>query len=534
MEGQAVLHFQGIRKSFGENVVLNGVDFEVMPGEVVSLVGENGAGKSTLMNILFGMQVIRQTGGFEGVVLLDGSPADIETPNDAIRNGIGMVHQEFMLIPGFSVAQNIKLNREPLKRNIFSRIFGRAFDTIDMESEKDDAQEALNRIGIDVKPEDLVERLSVGVKQFIEISREIDKKNLKLLVFDEPTAVLTETEAEKLLACIRSFSESGISVIFISHRLDEVLEISDRIVILRDGVLVENASSKELTKEKIAELMVGRELTEKVQYGLDRNIREEDCILEFDNVSVDMPGEQLEHFSLRIRRGEILGIGGLAGHGKMAVSNAVSGMYPSTGTVCFDGRPLKVNQIGEALKHQIAFVSEDRKGVGLLLDQSVQDNIIFTNMSVKGQFLKTIGPFSLVDKRGARQMAERMIGELAIRCTSPDQAVGSLSGGNQQKVCMARALIAKPKLLFVSEPTRGIDIGAKKLILDYLLKINHEQGITIVMLSSELNELRSVCDRIAIVANGYLQGILSPDTSNVMFALMMSGDKSVRQEGGVS
>lgn len=534
MNGQPILRFEQIKKKFGENVVLDGVDFQLMPGEVISLVGENGAGKSTLMNILFGMSVIKQTGGFEGTVYMEDKPLAISNPNDAIKHGIGMVHQEFMLIPGFTVAQNIKLNREPLKKNVVGRLCGKAFRTIDWDVERADAKKALERIGIEVDPEERVQMLPVGLKQFVEISREIDKDNLKVLIFDEPTAVLTETEAEKLLKCIRSFSESGIAIIFISHRLDEVMEISDRVVVLRDGRLVENAPVSELTKERIAELMVGRQLTERTTDYSDRKIKEDDYILEFRDVSVDMPGEELKNFNLKVRRGEIIGIGGLAGHGKMAVSNAVSGMYPSTGEVIYNQEKLNVNQTGEALKHEIAFVSEDRKGVGLLLDQSILTNIIFTNLSLKGEFLKSYLFFSQIDNKAARKVADQMIEDLAIRCTSADQLVGSLSGGNQQKVCMARALIAHPKLLFVSEPTRGIDIGAKRLILDELLKINYEQGITVVMLSSELNELREICDRIAIIANGELQGILGPKDSNVKYALMMSGDKSVQQEGGAS
>lgn len=525
MEKQPVLYFHDIKKRFGENIVLNGVDFKIMPGEVISLVGENGAGKSTLMNILFGMDVIRRTGGYEGEVYIAGKVADIKTPMDAIQYGIGMVHQEFMLIPSFSIAQNVKLNREPLKKTFFSRILGKTMEKIDEEQEEKDTQLALKRIGIDVNPNTQISMLPVGIKQFIEIAREIDKENLRLLVFDEPTAVLTESEAEKLISCIKEFSRSGISIIFISHRLDEVIEVSDRIVILRDGVLVENVPTGGITKEQIAEKMVGREFNAEFQCDEERNISDKEIIMEFKNISVDMPGEILKNFSLSIRKNEILGIGGLAGQGKMAISNAVSGMYPSIGVIEFEGQKLNVNKTGEALKHKISFVSEDRKGVGLLLDQSIEDNIVFTNMTIRNEFLKKFGPLKLRDDRKISEISEKMIKELNIKCTSGKQLVGSLSGGNQQKVCMARALIANPKLLFVSEPTRGIDIGAKKLILDYLKKINYEMGITIVMISSELNELRSICDRIAIISNGRLGGILSPDASNVDFALTMFGDK---------
>lgn len=535
MRSQPVLSFRNIKKSFGENVVLSDLNFDVHQGEIVSLVGENGAGKSTLMNILFGMDIIQQTGGFQGSVLIDGEEVHFTSPQEAIQHGIGMVHQEFMLIPGFSVMQNIKLNREPLRKNISSWLFGNNLDLIDKEAMHKDAEVALNRVGINVAPEDKVAMLPVGIKQFVEICREVDKKNIKLLVFDEPTAVLTETEAEKLLECLRSFSSDGIASIFISHRLDEVMSTSDRVVILRDGALVLDEKTENLNKPQIAEMMVGRSLAESFSSAIDRNISNDDIILEFRDFSVDMPGEELRHLDLSVRNGEILGIGGLAGHGKIAIGNAVAGMSSSNGNVLFKGKPINVNAIGEALKHDIAFVSEDRKGVGLLLDRSITDNIAFTTMFQKQRFLKKFFGLTQYDETEAKKEASLMIRELEIKCMSPDDTVGSLSGGNQQKVCMARILISPPKLLFVSEPTRGIDIGAKKLILNYLQRINYENGVTIVMVSSELNELRSVCDRIAIITGGELQGILMPNAANANFALMMSGDLSMHnQKGGAA
>ena len=534
MNSQPVLSFKNIEKSFGDNLVLTGLNFDVHPGEIVSLVGENGSGKSTLMNILFGMDVIKETGGFKGTVHIAGNQVRITSPLEAIEHGIGMVHQEFMLIPGFTVQQNIKLNREPLQKNLFSRLIGKSFDTIDIEAMQRDALKALDRVHTNVSPEDHVALLPVGIKQFVEISREIDKENLKLLVLDEPTAVLTETEAGQLLEAVRSFSDEGIAIIFITHRLDEVFAVSDRVVILRDGLLVADELTNKLTKTQIAEMMVGRPLAESFASDEKRDLSDEDIIFEFRDVSVDMPGEELSHVNLKVRRGEIFGIGGLAGHGKLAVGNAVAGMYPYTGEVFFDGSILNANKIGEALKNDIAFVSEDRKGVGLLLDESIIVNITFTNMVQKNHYLKKFGFVTQYDHERARQDAERMIKELEIRCQSPEDPVGRLSGGNQQKVCMARVLIANPKMLFVSEPTRGLDIGAKKLILNRLQKINYESGVTIVMISSELGELRSICDRIAIISGGEMQGILQPDDANADFALMMSGDPSVRQEGGAA
>ena len=343
--------------------------------------------------------------------------------------------------------------------------------------------------------------------QFVEIAREIDKKNLKLLVLDEPTAVLTESEAERFLECIRKVADEGIAVIFISHRLDEVMELADSVVILRDGQMVFSEKTANTNKHEIAELMVGRKLEAESLINVNRNLPE-DYILEVSHFKVNMPGEKSK----------------LAGHGKTSISNGIFGMYPATGTVTYEGKQLQYGRVGEALKKGMAFVSEDRKGVGLLLEEPISLNMVYTDMRVNRHFLKKYVFFSQFDSQSSGQIVDEMIRELDIRCTGPEQPVGRLSGGNQQKVCVARALITKPKILFVSEPTRGIDIGAKQILLNYLVKINKELGITIVMTSSELNELRSVCDRIAIIGQGIVQGILKPDSPNVDFALLMSGE----------
>jgi len=524
MAQQKLLHFRNIRKCFSSNTVLNGVDFSIEPGEIVALVGENGAGKSTLMNILFGMSVIRDSGGFEGDIEFDGKSIRISTPLDAMSLGIGMVHQEFMLLPGFSVARNIKLNRENLSPTLISGLAGRNYRVLDLDSIGREARASLDTLGIDIDPLDTVEHLAVGHMQFVEIAREFNKDNLKLLVLDEPTAVLTESEAERFLACIKTMAESGIAIIFISHRLDEVMRLANRVVILRDGQMVFDENIQSTSKMQIAELMVGRKLDSRSLVNADRIFDDADVVLEIEHLQVDMPGERTRDICLKVRRGEILGIGGLAGHGKAGISNAVFGMYPAKGSIAYEGEPLDFGMEGEALHKGMAFVSEDRKGVGLLLDESIVFNAVFTEMLVHDSYLRELGPFSLFSMSKAENRVKTMIKELDIRCASPRQSVGSLSGGNQQKVCMARALITQPKILFVSEPTRGIDIGAKQILLNYLVKINREQGITIVMTSSELNELRSVCDRIAIVTAGKVEGILKPEAPNVDFALLMSGE----------
>jgi simple sugar transport system ATP-binding protein len=262
--------------------------------------------------------------------------------------------------------------------------------------------------------------------------------------------------------------------------------------------------------------MAGKEQT-------GRNLSFDRIALETKNFYVDMPGEEVKGVDLKVREGEIFGIGGLAGQGKVGISNGIMGMFPAAGEVIIFGKNVRYSVIGETLKHHTAFVSEDRRGVGLLLDDSIALNIIFSAMQTQNRFLRKFGPLSQINSFEVQSFAKEMIHKLDIRCTGPDQAVGSLSGGNQQKVCLARALTLNPQILFVSEPTRGIDIGAKKLVLDELLKLNREKGVTIVMVSSELVELRSICDRIAIVSDGKVFKILNPDASDIEFGLAMSG-----------
>lgn len=361
--------------------------------------------------------------------------------------------------------------------------------------------------------------------QFIEIAREIDKSNVKILVFDEPTAVLTESEAANLLKVMKKITDSGIAIIFITHRLDEVIEVADSITILRDGELAATRKKEETNVFELAELMVGRKIQRLVnKTESSENFQgNKETIIEIKNLRVSMPGEEVKGADLDIKQGEIIGIGGLAGQGKVGIANGIMGLYPAEGEVFLQGETLTLNRPIVPLKKGIAFVSEDRRGVGLLLDTSIETNIILTAMQIQHKFIKSYGPFNQLNSKKVREHALNMIKELDIRCTGPQQITRRLSGGNQQKVCLARALTLEPKVLFVSEPTRGIDIGAKKLILEYLVKLNKETGMTIVMTSSELAELRSICDRIAIVSSGRIEGILKPDDSDVDFGLMMAG-----------
>ncbi|GMQ61070.1 sugar ABC transporter ATP-binding protein [Vallitalea maricola] len=521
MECDYLLEMKNISKNYSGNQVLKDVELKVKPGEIHCLVGENGAGKSTLMNILFGMGVIHNTGGFEGEVYFEGEKIDVKSPKEAMQLGIGMVHQEFMLIPEFTITENIKLNREILKDNLVSRALGEKLKTVDFRKMNKDARKALDTLEINIDEWIKVAGLPVGHMQFIEIAREIDKKNVKLLVFDEPTAVLAESEAKNLLTAMKKIANSGIAILFITHRLDEVISIADNVTILRDGVRVCNKRADETDVGELAELMVGRKID--IQNKQVSEDFTQEIILDIKNLYVDMPGEKVKGINLQIRKGEIFGIGGLAGQGKIGLANGIMGLYPSKGQVLYNGEELILNDTKNTLKKGFAFVSENRKNVGLILDESIELNMIFTALNIKEQFLINLGFFKLKNFTKIKKYSMKRIKELDIRCTSSRQHVGRLSGGNQQKVCIARALTQEPDVLFVSEPTRGIDIGAKKLVLDLLLKLNEELGMTIIMTSSELAEVRSIADRIAIISEGKLAGILRPSDTNKKFGLLMSG-----------
>lgn len=518
-----LLEFKNISKSYGENLVLEDISIDIKKGEIHGLVGENGAGKSTLMNILFGMPVIESTGGFQGQMILDGEVYGPKTPMEAMDMGIGMVHQEFMLIPGFTITENIKLNRENTNPTILSKLLGPKLEKLDTKKMKEDSKEALKKLNMEIDEYLPVAGLPVGYMQFIEIAREIDKTNLKLLILDEPTAVLTESESKEFLEVVKHLTDMGISMLFITHRLNEIKEITDSVTILRDGELVRSMATKDINIIEMARLMVGREVTASIsETKLEDEERE--TFIRLEDFVVDMPGERIKGIDLEIKKGEILGVGGLAGQGKIGLANGIMGLYPTRGKIFKDGKPMALNNPREMLKAKVAFLSEDRKAVGLLLDDPIDFNIAFTTLEIKNRFIKKIGPIRLVDKGEIKSHGERMIEELDIRCMGPDQDTRYLSGGNQQKVCVARALTLEPELLMVSEPTRGIDIGAKNLVLDTLVNVNKEKDTTIIITSSELAELRQIADRIIIISEGKIQAILSPDDSDENFGLAMAGE----------
>ncbi|MDY5022878.1 MAG: sugar ABC transporter ATP-binding protein [Blautia sp.] len=520
-----LLEMRNIKKDFFGNQVLTDINLTLGEGEVIGLVGENGAGKSTLMRILFGADMIRETGGYGGEILLNGEVQNFHTPFDAIEAGIGMVHQEFSLIPGFTTTENILLNREPQKKNLISEVFGERMNTLNRSEMERKAAEAIEMMGVSIDPKMVISDMPVGHKQFTEIARELSKEQLRLLILDEPTAVLTEKEAEALLDAIRGMAKRGIAIIFITHRLQEILSVCDRVVVMRDGYVVNESPASETNVGQITKWMVGRDVKSSSASHENRSNEKAKTILSIEKLWVDMPGEVVRNVSLEVKEGEILGIGGLAGQGKLGIPNGIMGLYQAGGKVVFDGKEIPLNSPRQCLDASFAFVSEDRRGVGLLLDETLEWNIAFPAMQIQNKFLKNYlgGLIKWRDEKAIKEVTDRYISELAIKCTSSKQKAKELSGGNQQKVCLAKAFALEPRLLFVSEPTRGIDVGAKALVLEALKKFNRENGVTIVIVSSELEELRQSCDRIAIVSGGKIAGIL-PASSSVeeLGTLMLS------------
>jgi simple sugar transport system ATP-binding protein len=524
-----VLELKNITKKYGSATVLSNVSLSLKPGEIRGLIGENGAGKSTLMKILFGMPVIHETGGYKGEFSFEGQPALWSNPQAALKAGVGMVHQEFMLIPSFGVAENIRLNCEPTKPFFIPRWKDSSLALLDRDTMRRRAQEALAQLGMSIDVDVPVSKLPVAHWQFIELARELDRSRVKVLVLDEPTAVLAETEADELLQVMKRLAQDkNIAFLFISHRLAEIQKVCDSLTILRDGQCVGNYQRGELDVAQMASLMVGRDvhldipklpLVSREGYEPDA-----DPVLTIRHASVDYPGENLRDFSLTLYPGEILGLGGMAGQGKLALANGLAGLAPMKGEVFLNGKPYNLNNPKAALQSGVVFLSEDRKQVGLILEESIAHNIVLTSLCLYPDFLfQGVGRYlGLIDFEAVEQHALLMKKKLDIRCNSVVQPVGQLSGGNQQKVCMARAMTLRPRLLLVSEPTRGVDIGAKRTILEEIVRLA-ESGVTIIVTSSELVELKAVSDRIAIVTEGRISAVLDPSDSDAAFGLAMQG-----------
>jgi ribose transport system ATP-binding protein len=469
---------EGISKAFPGVQALDRVDFEAYSGEVMALVGENGAGKSTLMKILSGAYM-KDTGR----IYIDGKRVEIQNPYHAQLLGISTIYQELNVTPNQTVAQNIFLGREIKRKGILGKL-----GFVDKKEMERRAKELLNRVGANIDPRELVKNLSVAQRQMVEIAKALSLE-AKIIIMDEPTSALGPEEVEKLFEIIRQLKEQGIAIIFISHRLEEVFKIADRITILRDGKLVGVMSKDEATFDKVIYLMVNRPLGDMFK---KEEVSKGKLILEVKNLRSAI----IKDVSFSLYEGEILGIAGLVGSGRTELVRLIFGADPKiSGEIYLNGEKVEIKSPEDAVKHGIGLVPEDRQNQGLILKMSVRENI---GVTIIRKILKFLG---FIDKNKLTEIAENFVKRLNIKTPSIFEKVLYLSGGNQQKVVLAKWLASNPKILILDEPTRGIDVGAKAeihAIMSQLAKI----GIGIIMISSEIPELLAMSDRILVMSEG--------------------------------
>lgn len=480
-----ILELKHITKLYPGVVALNDVSLEVRRGEILALVGENGAGKSTLIKTCSG--AITPT---QGEIVINGKSFTGMTPQTSEQNGIGVIYQEFNLVGDLSVAENIFLGRAIRKGMV-----------IDLKAMERESKKILDSLNIKINPKTLVKTLSVGYQQMVEIAKAVSQ-NAKLLIMDEPSAPLTSAEVEAMFAIVDKLKAGGVSIIYISHRLDEIFRLADRITILRDGQYVTTLNTDETNKDELVKYMVGRQLTE-VYPKRDEVCVKDEVIFEAVNVS----GNGDKNISFKIHRGEVLGLGGLVGAGRTEFAELMFGMRPKTaGKFIFKGKEISPKTPKDAIELGIGLVPEDRKKEGALLGMSIRCNI---NMPI----YQRISKGTVINEKKEEEIAQTYRKEISIKTPTLDQLVKNLSGGNQQKVILAKWLAADSELLIFDEPTRGIDVGAKQEI--YTL-INHlvEQGKTVLMISSEMEELMGMSDRILILAEGNMTGELNKSEFN--------------------
>jgi len=468
-----ILEMKNVSKAFPGVKALNNIHFNLIPGEIHALVGENGAGKSTLLKILAGAYKKD-----EGTIKLYGSEVKMTNPKHALDLGISVIYQEFNLIPNLSIAENIFIGRAPLKHKAF----------IDFSELYQRAEFFLKKVGMKKDPKTLVSQLSVAEQQMVEIAKSLSL-SAKIIVMDEPTSALTKSEKETLFKIIRELKSKGVSIIFISHIIDEVLEISDRVTVLRDGEYVDTLDAADTNPGKIVQMMVGRELKD---FYPKTDVKRGEVILEVKNLTKK---SKYEDISFRLHEGEVLGFAGLVGSGRAQVMRGIFGIEPPDGgEVYIKGKKVKTNSLFETIKMKMGFVPEDRRKEGLILSRSVKDNINITKLS-------RINSYGFVKQKEEEKIANEYCKHLNIRTPNNNEIAQNLSGGNQQKIVIAKWLAINPRILILDDPTRGIDVGAKNEI--YLL-INNlaKEKIGIILISSELPEIINISDRILVMREG--------------------------------
>ena len=479
---EPLLEVSGISKRFPGVVALDAVSLDVRRSEIVGIVGENGAGKSTLMKILAG--IYRPD---SGAIRFDGRPVSIRSPGEATRLGIGLIHQELELVDSLDVAANIFLGREPVSWG--------PLKLIDRKTVYSETEGYLSRLGLNLSPRTSLSRLSLAQQQSVEIARALSLK-ARLLIMDEPTSSLTSTETERLFGLIRDMRRDGVSFIYISHRLAEIEELADRLFVLRDGKNAGILAPPEITSERMVQLMVGRDL--KSFYGSLASTAG-DTFLQVDGMRTRRyPAQQV---SLTIRRGEILGVAGLIGAGRTEVAQAICGVNPAvSGEIFLKGERLKIESPSEAIRQGIYLIPEDRRRFGLISEMSVRENISLPALARHSRA-------RLIDRRREVESTRTISSELRIKMASLEAVTRDLSGGNQQKVVLARWLSLDPRVIVFDEPTKGIDIAAKADIYHLLRRLASE-GVGIMMISSDLEEILGNSDRVAVMREGRITGIL--------------------------
>ncbi|MBN3761386.1 sugar ABC transporter ATP-binding protein [Burkholderia sp. Ac-20365] len=478
------LEVRDISKTFPGVRALNRVTLEIAPGEVLALAGENGAGKSTLMKILTG--VLEPDAG--GEIRIEGAPVTLRDGNHARALGIGIIYQELSVVENLSIAENIFLAREPLTR----------FGMIDRARMNDAARVLLETIGMRVDPREQVSRLSVGQKQMVEIAKAISCDS-KIIIMDEPTASLSHHETRILLDLIKRLRTQGIGIVYISHRLEELFELADRVTVLRDGATVGSAPMAEVSREWLVRKMVDRDLNE--LYAVSASHATREVVLEVRNLELhahDNAPARIRDISFAVHRGEILGIAGLVGSGRTEIMEMIFGMRAKRGDVLIAGKRVEIDSPHDAIANGIGFVTEDRKGQGLVAGMSVRENFSLTH-------LETYSPFQFVRRAAEDECCREFVRTLGVKTPTIEQKVINLSGGNQQKVVLAKWVARNPRVLIVDEPTRGIDIGAKAEVHALLGRLA-AQGIAIIAISSDLQEVLAISDRILVVREGRLNG----------------------------
>ena len=479
------IEMRGIDKLFGSNQVLKQAGFTLESGEVHALMGENGAGKSTLMKILTGVYTKDA-----GTVLVDGKEVNYKNPQEAEKAGIVFIYQELNVMFDLTVEENLFMGKE---------IHGK-FGICDKKAMQTKEQEALNILGVNISPKTVMAELSVGQQQMVEICKAL-MADAKVIIMDEPTAALTQSETVALFKVIESLRKKGVSMVYISHRMEEIFELCDRITVLRDGSYIGVKNIPETNMNEIVKMMIGREIGERYP---SRNVKIGKEVLKVKELTRK---GTFHDVNFSVRAGEVLGVSGLMGAGRTEIMQAIFGnLSYESGTIEIDGKEVKISNPRQAMEHGIGFITEDRKTEGLMLDKSIRENISLCN-------LRRISKSSVISREAEKNMVAEAIKDLHIKCFGSYHECNNLSGGNQQKVVLAKWILTNPKILILDEPTRGVDIGAKKEIYSIINKLA-AQGVAIIMVSSELPEVLGMSDNIMVVREGEVRGIISYEEAN--------------------